>query len=162
MRISIWRSLRTSCWKGESAGFISTKLRLPPNFATVKRYSFRAGSWLCALALLVTACQKPEEVPVPAQLIPRDKMVSLLVELHLLEARTDAAILPQDSARALFRQQQKDVYWRYEVTDSAFVQSYRYYAIHDKDLDEIYSTVVDSLSLREARLTTPGSPPPHP
>ncbi|WP_170172590.1 DUF4296 domain-containing protein [Hymenobacter rigui] len=128
----------------------------------MKRYSFRAGSWLCALALLVTACQKPEEVPVPAQLIPRDKMVSLLVELHLLEARTDAAILPQDSARALFRQQQKDVYWRYEVTDSAFVQSYRYYAIHDKDLDEIYSTVVDSLSLREARLTTPGSPPPHP
>lgn len=97
----------------------------------------------------------------PANLIPRDKMVSLLVDLHLLEARTDAAALPSDSARALFRQQQKNVYWRYEVNDSAFVQSYRYYAVHEKDLDDIYATVVDSLALREARLQAPGSPPPH-
>lgn len=127
----------------------------------MKRYSFRLLGWLSALSLLVAACQKPEEVPVPQQLIPRDKMVSLLIEMHLLEARTDAAALPTDSARALFRQQQKNVYWRYEVSDSAFVQSYRYYATHEKDLDDIYATVVDSLSLREARQQEPGGPPPH-
>ncbi|WP_426492543.1 DUF4296 domain-containing protein [Hymenobacter sp. 102] len=128
----------------------------------MKRYSRRLLSGLCALALLVTACQKPEEVPVPAKLIPQDKMISVLIEMHLLEARTEAAALPQDSARALFRQAQKAVYWRHNIDDSTFVQSYRYYAVHDKDLDAIYAAVVDSLSLREARLTTPGSPPPHP
>lgn len=128
----------------------------------MKRYSLRLVSGLCALALLVTACQKPEDVPVPDKLIPRDKMISVLIDMHLLEARTEAAALPQDSARALFRQAQKAVYWRYEIDDSTFVQSYRYYAVHDKDLDAIYSAVVDSLALREAKLTTPGSPPPHP
>lgn len=89
-------------------------------------------------------------------------MVSLLVELHTLEARTDAAALTMDSARALFRQEQKRLYRRYQVTDSSFVQSYRYYAIHDKDLDGIYTTVIDSLSLREAlkqKADTSGVPP---
>lgn len=128
-----------------------TKLRHPPNFTTVKHYSFRRLGWLCALGLLVTACQKPEEVPMPAHLVPREKMINLLIELHLLEARTDAAALPSDSARALFRQQQKNVYRRYEISDSVFVQSYRYYAIHEKDLDEIYTIVVDSLTQRENR-----------
>lgn len=128
----------------------------------MKRYSCRVLTCLTALTLLVTACQKPEEVPVPPRLLPREKMVSLLIELHLLEARTEAAALPQDSARALFRQAQKDVYWRHEIDDSTFVQSYRYYAVHDKDLDDIYAVVVDSLSLREVKLTTSGTPPAHP
>ncbi|MET4109109.1 DUF4296 domain-containing protein [Hymenobacter sp. UYP22] len=128
----------------------------------MKRYSRRVLTCLTALTLVVTACQKPEEVPVPPRLLPQDKMVSLLIELHLLEARTEAAALPQDSSRALFRQAQKDLYWRHEIDDSTFVQSYRYYATHDKDLDNIYSAVVDSLSLREVKLTTSSTPPPHP
>lgn len=115
-------------------------------------------TWAGALALGLTACQKPEEVAPPRQLIPRDKMIRLLVELHTLEARTDGAGLPTDSARALFREAQKSLYWRFEVNDSAFVQSYRYYAVHNKDLDEIYTVVVDSLALREVRQQTGSAP----
>lgn len=117
--------------------------------------------WVGTLALSLAACQKPEEVAPPRQLIPRDKMIRLLVELHTLEARTDGAGLPTDSARALFREAQKSLYWRYEVNDSAFTQSYRYYAVHNKDLDEIYAVVVDSLALREVRqqASSPTAPP---
>lgn len=118
----------------------------------MKRFSFRVTLGVGALALLITACQKNDEVVPPQQLIPRDKMVSLLVELHTLEARTDASGLPIDSARALFVQARKGLYTRFAVDDSAFVRSYRYYAIHDKDLDQIYTVVVDSLALRETRL----------
>ncbi|GAB2792341.1 hypothetical protein GCM10027175_33720 [Hymenobacter latericoloratus] len=123
--------------------------------------------WVGALALLVTACQKADDIAPPRQLIPRDKMVSLLMELHTLEARTDAAGLPIDSARALFHEAQKNLYWRYEVNDSSFRQSYRYYAVHDKDLDEIYAQVVDSLALREVQLqaanaASAGTPAPTP
>ncbi|RPD47758.1 DUF4296 domain-containing protein [Hymenobacter sediminis] len=133
----------------------------------MKRFSFRVTMWIGALALLVTACQKNDEVTPPQQLIPRDKMVSLLVELHTLEARADAAGLPTDSSRALFLQARKGLYSRFAVDDSSFVRSYRYYAIHEKDLDQIYAVVVDSLALREARLqtahdaasTVPATPP---
>ncbi|GAB3238012.1 hypothetical protein GCM10027346_30180 [Hymenobacter seoulensis] len=109
------------------------------------------------LALGVTGCQKPDDIAPPRQLLPRDKMVRLLVELHTLEARTDASALPSDSARALFRQEQKRLYTRYQTTDSAFQQSYQYYAIHDKDLDEIYATVIDSLTQQEKRQDKSGT-----
>lgn len=89
-------------------------------------------------------------------------MAGLLVELHTLEARIDATGLPMDSARAMYVQQQKSLLWRYQVTDSSFQQSYRYYAVHGKDLDEIYGVVIDTLGLREVRQggTQPG--PTHP
>ena len=128
----------------------------------MKRYSIRLLTGLGALALGVSACQKSEEVPAPPQLIPAEKMVRLLVELHTLEARTDGSGLPLDSTRALFRQEQKKIYWQFEVTDSAFTQSYRYYATHDKDLDAIYTTVVDSLAQRETQRRPVNAPPEHP
>nr|WP_262898939.1 DUF4296 domain-containing protein [Hymenobacter piscis] len=109
----------------------------------------------------LSACQKSEEVPVPPRLIASEKMVRLLVELHTLEARADGAGLPLDSARALFRQEQKKLYRQFNVTDSVFTRSYRYYAIHGKDLDAIYSAVVDSLARRETRRRPADAPPAH-
>nr|WP_262898879.1 DUF4296 domain-containing protein [Hymenobacter sp. ISL-91] len=82
--------------------------------------------------------------------MPPDKMVGLLIELHTLEARTEAAALPPDSSRALFRQEKKKLYWRHEVTDSLFTQSFRYYATQGKELHTIYQSVIDSLTAREA------------
>jgi len=104
------------------------------------------------LTLAFTQCQRPEEPMRPELLLPKDKMTSLLTNLHLAEAQVEASRLSADSAKALFNQLRKDLFWRYETTDSAFYQSYRYYAVHDKDLDKIYGDVLDSLSLREMKL----------
>ena len=84
--------------------------------------------------------------------MPRPQLVSLLADLHTLEARVEAAGLTPDSARALYLQQQKAILWRREVSDSLFQQSYRYYASHGKDLDEIYSVVIDTLAMRQVQL----------
>ena len=97
-------------------------------------------------------CQRPEEPVRPALLLPKEKMTSLLINLHIVEAQVEASRLAPDSARAMFNQLRRDLFWRYETTDSAFYQSYRYYAVHDKDLDKIYGDVIDSLSIRETKL----------
>jgi hypothetical protein len=104
-------------------------------------------------------------VPPPAQLLPKEKMVSLLVQLHLLEARIEASRLSPDSARALFQAQKKVLLWKNDVSekDSLLQRSYRYYAINNKDMDEIYKAVVDSLERRKTQLEG-GKPtePTHP
>ena len=107
-----------------------------------------------ALGLLATGCARPEQVPTPAVLLPKEKMVSLLVQIHLLEARVETSHLPPDSARALFLSQQRDLLWRNGVAqpDSVFERSYRYYATHAKDLDEIYAVVIDSLTQRAKKM----------
>ncbi|AMR25756.1 hypothetical protein A0257_00735 [Hymenobacter psoromatis] len=119
---------------------------------------------MLALGLLLAAgCGRPEQVPTPANLLPKEKMTTLLVQIHLLEARVETSRLPPDSARALFLSQQRDLMWRNGVsqTDSLFERSYRYYASHGKDLDEIYAGVIDSLSQREKKMGVKPTPQHH-
>lgn len=105
-----------------------------------------------ATTLLLTQCDRPDDPAPPAKLLPRDEMVRLLIDLHLTEARVEAARMQPDSARVLFRQQAKDLYQRHHTDETTFEESMRYYAIHGKDLEEIYGTVVDSISMRQAQL----------
>lgn len=112
----------------------------------------RSRPWLLGLALALPACQRPEEPLRPADLLPRPRLVAALVDLHLLESRVENASLKPDSARALFLDQQKNIFWTYHLNDSSFQHSVRYYGIHGKDLDEIYAAVVDSLDARAHRL----------
>ncbi|KAA9327125.1 DUF4296 domain-containing protein [Hymenobacter busanensis] len=109
-------------------------------------------AFLLVLLGLFSQCGRPEDPTPPANLLPRDKMVSMLIDVHLLESRVGAANLMQDSATALFDQQLQELYWRQEVSPEVFRASYEYYAIHDKDLEELYKVVIDSLEQREFRL----------
>ena len=115
----------------------------------------------CGLLLAgLAGCARPEEVAPPPQLLSKEKMVSLLVQLHLLEARVESSRLPTDSARALFQTQERNLLWQNNVseTDSVLPRSYRYYAINRKDMEEIYAAVVDSLAKREANMWGSKSP----
>ena len=127
-------------------------------FISVRPLLAASALWLAVLG----GCAIPEEVPPPAQLLPKEKMVSLLVQLHLLEARIEASRLSPDSARALFQAQKKALLWKSGIksADSLLEHSYRYYAVSHKDMDEIYKAVVDSLQLRETQLNggKPGEP----
>jgi hypothetical protein len=134
------------------------KLRRRRNFARVKTFRRRSLALLLAPLLLASpACQRPEEAPKPADLLPKEQMIRLLADLHVLEARVENSRLPQDSARALYLARQKDLLWRYEVTDSTFQRSYRYYGVHGKDLHDIYGAVIDTLNLRAARFAPAGA-----
>ena len=117
------------------------------------------------LLAVLGGCSMPEEVKPPAQLMSKEKMVSVLVQLHLLEARVEASRLSPDSARALFQSQKAAILWKNNISegDSILQRSYRYYSINNKDMNEIYKVVIDSLERREAELNG-GKPvtPEHP
>lgn len=109
------------------------------------------------LLLSLPACQRPEEPSPPAVLVPKDQMVRLLTQLHLLEARVDASRLSPDSGRALFQAQQRELLRQVGTTNSDFKHSYRYYGVHGKDLEEIYQAVIDSLGQQQRRLGGPAA-----
>jgi len=94
----------------------------------------------------------------PAELLSKEQMRGVLIDLHLLEARIESGRLSTDSARALYNEQQRLILQQHQVTDSVFRQSYRYYAIHDKDMDIIYAQIIDSLTAREKKLEEKAAP----
>ncbi|MDQ2792734.1 MAG: DUF4296 domain-containing protein [Bacteroidota bacterium] len=119
---------------------------------------------LSFLLLTLAACQRPEEAPRPADLLPKERLVPLLADLQQLEAQVENTRLAPDSARALFLAAQKDVLWKREATDSALQHSYRYYGAHGKDLPEMYQAVIDTLKERQKKFPPlPVGPPavPH-
>jgi hypothetical protein len=110
--------------------------------------------------LLASSCGRPELVPPPPNLLSKEELTSLLIRFHVLEARVESSRTSPDSARALFQTQRRQILGHYRLTeaDSAFERSYRYYAIHGKDLDEIYAAVIDSLVAKEKKMG--GNPTP--
>ena len=133
----------------DSGVFITAKLQDLANFAHVKTLLSYA---LLFLSLLLSSCDRPEMAVPPTNLLSKEQMRSVLIDLHILEARIESGRLSTDSARALYNEQERVVLQQHQVTDSAFQQSYRYYAIHDKDLDGIYGEIIDSLAAREKKL----------
>ena len=117
---------------------------------------------LSALLLALPACQRPEETPQPADLLPKEQMVPLLADLQQLEAQVENSRRSPDSARALFLAQQKNLLWKWQTTDSALHHSYRYYGAHGKDLPDMYQAVVDTLKALQQKLSPLPGPPPVP
>jgi len=138
-----------------SGGFIAAKLRDLANFALVKTLLPCAFFFL---SLLLSGCDRPEMAVPPAELLSKEQMRGVLIDLHLLEARIESGRLSTDSARALYNEQQRLILQQHQVTDSVFRQSYRYYAIHDKDMDIIYAQIIDSLTAREKKLEEKAAP----
>jgi hypothetical protein len=119
----------------------------------VKSFCRRGLAALLPFFLLtLAACQRPEETPQPADLLPKERMASLLADLQQLEAQVENSHLAPDSARALYLAEQKNLFWKTKVTDSTLQRSYRYYAAHGKDLPELYQAVVDTLKGRQQKL----------
>lgn len=107
-----------------------------------------AGGAFCAC----TQEKKQDDV------LDKDEMTSLLIEVYLAEARVGTSIFIADSARHVFEAHEKVLLQRRGLTDSAVKRSYEYYLEHPVQMQEIMDAVIDSLSLREQ---TVGLTPPY-
>ena len=107
--------------------------------------------YLFLLSLGMLACEP--KTTAPADLVSEDKMTSVLLDIHLAEARIGRTITQYDTSRMVFKNVQKEILKKHSLTDSAFRHSYDYYLENPALLDKIYEKVLDSLSLQEAKLT---------
>lgn len=99
-----------------------------------------------ALALL--ACGN-EEKP-PGDLIPEDKMVKILADIHVAEAQvTNLQLRSLDSSVAVYGDLQQKIWKKYDVDTSIYRKSYAYYTSHPAFLAEIYDKVEKNLENRE-------------
>ena len=88
----------------------------------------------------------------PPQLLSKQQMTSFLIDLHLAEAKMNYIEMRKtDSLEIIFRNYEKYLMTQHGFTDSVYLKSYEYYLDHMELMDEIYSDVVDSLSVMNSR-----------
>lgn len=89
---------------------------------------------------------------IPDTVIAEEEMVNILIDLHLAEAQVQDLRLKPDSAKKVMKIQEKLLYKKYEISDSLFIRSYNYYIEHPEKLEEVYTALIDTLSLRQVLL----------
>ena len=79
-------------------------------------------------------------------------MVEILTEIYLSEQKVNRLGLTRDSAEHEFGRFKKEVFEKINVSDSVFKRSFDYYMDRPKEMEMIYTALVDSLSLMEQRI----------
>ncbi len=106
--------------------------------------------FLIAGLLLLSGCIG--EVEIPADVIPKEKMVSILIDVHITEGNVQQLRIARDSADLVFKYLEKDLFLKHAVSDSSYIKSLGFYFEHPDIMEEIYATVLDSLSLYDRML----------
>lgn len=98
----------------------------------------------------VFACTSPVS-PAPDDLIPTEKMTSILVDVHVAEARIESMGLMLDTGAVHYKKLQQEIFKKHNISEKTFQKSYKHYLDNVSELDKIYEKVVDSLSLAETK-----------
>lgn len=103
------------------------------------------------LILTITACndRKPEGI------LTEQEMVSVMTELYLVEEKVGKLPVSYDSIQKLKPIFSKKAFEKIKVSDSLFRKSLEYYMTDPVTLENIYTTLVDSLNLKAQRFRTP-------
>lgn len=96
-------------------------------------------------ALVILSACAPKVAP-PEDLIPKDQMISLLTEVHLLESKIkNLNIYPLDSAKVVYDHYEKLLFADFNITTAQYETSFNYYTDNLNEFGKIYESVVDSL-----------------
>lgn len=87
----------------------------------------------------------------PAGVLSKAEMVQVLTDVYITEEKVKILNLPLDSSRAVFNVMKERIYSEAGTTDSIYQLSYEYYLDHPKEMELIYTALVDSLQLKEQR-----------
>jgi len=102
------------------------------------------------LIIFSLSCQKKQVTP--KGILPQEKMVAIFIDLHITESKISALNLKRDSSKMLFSHYEQEVYNKHNVSEDVYRNSYAYYIENVNEMESIYDTVIDSLSLRERML----------
>lgn len=84
------------------------------------------------------------------EIMSEDAMVDYLIELHIAEAQIQNLRLRKDSAEYVFEVYEKHLLEKNGITDTLFARSYNFYLQNSDKLENIYESVVDSISVRKS------------
>jgi hypothetical protein len=106
-------------------------------------------SIILLLAVLFGDCSGKQEIP--KDILDKNQMTKLLIQVHLLEAKVGRLGLRADSAKQVYDHFQRLMLQEAGVDSVSFARSFAYYSDNPQHFKKVYNAVVDSLIERETR-----------
>ncbi|TAH29764.1 MAG: DUF4296 domain-containing protein [Cytophagales bacterium] len=106
------------------------------------------------LLIFLGNCGK-SSIDIPKDILSRQKMRSVLIDIHLLEGKiAESGYIYPDTATINYVRGSKIIWKKHKIDSVYFRKSFQYYTQNPAILTQIYQEVVDSLSLREVKVKT--------
>jgi ADP-glucose pyrophosphorylase len=109
----------------------------------------------CLVLLFLTACGGNEltsiEVEKPDKLISEEKMVELMIETHILEAKIVDKRMNNDKAVATYNKFEKEIFDQSGLDSTLYYSSYNYYFSDLETFQSLITAVTDTLKERKER-----------
>src|SRR4051794_38303754 len=104
------------------------------------------------LSVLFSACGENEEkkAPIPPNILKKETMISILVDMHILEAASSFRLLADSSRFVSPVPYQNEILKKYGTNKKNFMESLKYFADNYEEFEAIYDEVIDELSRRQA------------
>jgi Domain of unknown function (DUF4296) len=105
---------------------------------------------LLFLLLMSGSCADKDRLP--DGIMTREEMVSVMSELYLSEQKINAIGVKRDSLRQIYSEVESELFERAGTTDSLFKRSMNYYLDRPRLMEGLYTSLIDSLNLKEQRM----------
>lgn len=121
------------------------KIRL---IKTVKgAYHIWQAAFLAWIAFWIMSCEERR----PDEILSKAEMVRVMEELYIAEEKVNHLALSRDSARRVFDVMGAKIFQSAAISDTVFRKSFDYYMERPREMELIYTALVDTLQLREQR-----------
>ena len=108
--------------------------------------------FLVILILMATSCAKSDKKP--ENLLSKEKIVSILIDVHILESEIQTLRVSKDSSQLLFNTFERELFEKHQVDKEVYKKSFEYYLEGVKEMEKIYEAVIDSLNYMEKSADT--------
>jgi hypothetical protein len=109
-------------------------------------------STLLILLLFFACAPSNEKDKMPDDIIPQEKMVNILSDMHIAEAMARNKIHLGDTNVQTVINYYGVIYKKNNISEANFKKSYEYYMHHPLLLDSVYSEIITKLSDQQVRL----------
>ena len=106
---------------------------------------------IAVILLTLFACNEEVEI-IPDNVFSREKMVSVMVDVQLVEAALSVNQLKGDEAKKAAVNYYDSVMKQHNISKKKFDTSFKYYAEHPGLMEEIYDEMLNELSKRQAEV----------
>ena len=107
------------------------------------------NSFFVILVLLIFVNCSKKEPERPPNVLTRDQMVRVLIDVHILEAKVKKLYLPRDSSKLIYNHYEKMLFDEMGITKEQYTESMSFYVDDIETMKAIYDQVVDSLLSRQ-------------
>ena len=106
--------------------------------------------FLAIILLTVLSCGESENKP--DELLPKAKMVEMLIDIHILESEIQNLRIRKDSSQLIYNSLEREIFKNNNVDKGVYLKSFEYYLNDVEAMEKIYDVVIDSLNYMEKSL----------